>query len=564
MNSGESFVSHVGCVGCGSSDAVGVYDDGHGYCFSCGAVYPAGTFSDNGDTITHLTPINKKHLGLLEKVTIKGLSVRGITKETCEAFGYGMGKFNGEIVHVAPYCDAQGRVIAQKIRTKDKDFIALGDIKNAVLFGQPQARGGGKMLTITEGEIDALSVWQAMGGRWPVVSIKSGAGVGNGAKKVSKELAKELDFLLSFDKVVFAFDMDEPGRQSAEAAASILPAGKAYVCQLPPGYKDANEMVVAGESRALVNAVFGAKQWRPDGIVSLLDEEVLNRITTLPEMGITYPWSGLNQKTFGLHPGQIHVIGAGSGTGKSVVCAELCVHLRKQGLKVGYIALEESVGMTGQRLAGILLNKPLYIPGEHNVSKEDIETALRSLVGDDKDSVVLYDHFGSLDTDVLFSRLRYMSAHLGINVIIIDHLSIIISGNEEENERKMIDLVMTKLRSFTEETGVIIVLVTHLTRRQGQSFECGAEVTLATFRGSGSIGQLCDVALGLERDQQAEDQDDRDTLNIRVVKCRLGGRTGLACTLKYHHDTGRLTDYSQELLNEDRVTRPQETQHEDY
>ena len=38
--------------------------------------------------------------------------------------------------------------------------------------------------------------------------------------------------------------------------------------------------------------------------------------------------------------------------------------------------------------------------------------------------------------------------------IVLDHLSILLSGNESNDERKMIDVVMTKLRSFVEETGI--------------------------------------------------------------------------------------------------------------
>jgi twinkle protein len=559
---------HVGCAKCGSSDAVGVYEDGHGYCFACGEVYGVGTFTGGRealeeDDLSGLVPLPRKRPDLpkssggdlLEGLSYRSLDKRRLAQSTCEKYGYGLGTYRGGIVQVAPYFDKTGKLVAQKVRTPSKDFLFLGNAKNATLFGQQICQGKGKMLVVTEGEIDCLSAYQALGGRWPVVSIRSGAGVDKGTVKVVRELMQQLDFLLGFEKVVLCFDMDEAGRQSAQAVAEALPIGTAHICQLPGGYKDANEMVVAGKERDLVSALFGAKQWRPDGVVGLLDPEVLEKIKHLPKMGLTYPWTGLNNKTFGLHPGQIHVIGAGSGTGKSVVCAEICVHLRKQGIKVGYVALEESVAMTGQRLAGILLNKPLYIPGDHNVSSEDIETALRS-IGEDN-GIVLYDHFGSLDTDIIFNRFRYMHASLGIQAIILDHLSIVISGQDDmTNERKQIDLLMTKLRSFTEETGMVIILVTHLARRQGQSYEEGADVTLASFRGSGAIGQLCDVAIGLERDQQAEDDDERDKTVIRVVKCRLGGRTGEACTLRYHHDTGRLTDVMLELVNEEGTSSP--------
>jgi twinkle protein len=57
---------------------------------------------------------------------------------------------------------------------------------------------------VTEGEIDAMSVSQAFGNRWPAVSLP------NGAQSAKKAIQRSLEYLTSFDEVVLAFDMDEP------------------------------------------------------------------------------------------------------------------------------------------------------------------------------------------------------------------------------------------------------------------------------------------------------------------------------------------------------------------
>ena len=105
----------------------------------------------------------------------RALTARGLTEETCRKFGYRIATRNGEPVQVADYRDAEGTLVAQKVRTKDKKFSTIGDGKDMPLFGQQLWQAGGKRIVITEGEIDALSVSQAFNNSWPVVSLPNGA-----------------------------------------------------------------------------------------------------------------------------------------------------------------------------------------------------------------------------------------------------------------------------------------------------------------------------------------------------------------------------------------------------
>lgn len=108
-----------------------------------------------------------------------------------------------------------------------------------------------------------------------------------------------------------------------------------------------------------------------------------------------------------------------------------------------------------------------------------------------------------------------------------------------DNERRTIDVLMTKLRSLVEETGVGMVLVSHLKRPPGEKgHEDGVQVRLSHLRGSGSIGQLSDSVIGLEGNQQ--DEEHKNIRTIRCLKDREGGETGILGYAKYIPDTGRL------------------------
>ena len=155
--------------------------------------------------------------------------------------------------------------------------------------------------------------------------------------------------------------------------------------------------------------------------------------------------------------------------------------------------------------------------------------------------VFLYDHWGSTDSDNLLSKIRYLVRGCGCNWIVLDHLSIVVSGMGDGDERRLIDNTMTKLRSLTEELNCGMLLVSHLKRPSGdKGHENGAETSLSQLRGSAAIGQLSDICMSLERNQQASQGADITTL--RVLKNRWSGETGIACHLEYDRDTGRMSE----------------------
>lgn len=469
---------------------------------------------------------------------VRALNKRKINEETCRKWGYQIGKYKGKTVQIAPYYDPDGNMVAQKIRFPNKDFRVLGDLKQATLFGQHLWRDQGKMVVVTEGEIDALSVSQVQQNKWPVVSVP------NGAQGAKKSIAKALDWLLGFDHVIFMFDDDEPGRIAAKQCADILPPGRAKIARVD-GFKDANEALQAGQPGKIIDAIWGAKVHRPDGILAghELWDEVIREDSA---QSCPYPWVGLNEKLRGIRKGELVTITAGSGVGKSAVVRELAFHLLREGETVGLLMLEENVRRTALGFMGLAINKPLHIDRE-GVSEDQMKDAFAQTLGTGR--VYLYDHFGSTEIENLLSRIRYMAKACECGWIILDHLSIVVSGLGDGDERRLIDNAMTMLRTLTEETGIGLIVVSHLKRPEGKGHEEGAQVSLAQLRGSAAIAQLSDIVIGLERNQQADGQE-RDLTHLRVLKNRFSGDTGPACYLHYSHETGRLSEVSPEFLED--------------
>jgi len=516
--SNSAFLQHEQCPDCGSRDNLARYDDGHAYCFGCGRY-------EHADGSTHRNEDENLRSDFLQSEP-RFIKSRGLSEETCKKFGYGIGEFNGTLCHVANYRSTDGKIVAQKIRMPNKDFRMIG--KPSLLYGEHLWRDDGKFITVTEGEIDALSVSQAFGNKWPVVSIPTGA------KGAAKAISRSIEFLEKFDHVHFCFDNDEPGRAAAAECALLLTPGKAKIVTLP--CKDANECLTEGKVKELVNAIYGAKTYRPDGVIC--GEDLWQRVITDRMVESTpYPWDGLNDLAHGVRQGELVTLCSGTGVGKSSVCRELAYWLMGAGKKVGYIALEESVEKTARAMMGLYLNCP---PHYWEFGEDTLKEAFDQAIGNDR--LVLYDHFGSMAWENLVSKIRYMVLHLGATHIFLDHLSIVVSGIGEGDERRMIDQAMTRLRSITEELGIALILVSHLRRPEGRGHEEGAQTSLAQLRGSHAIGQLSDIVVGLERNQQDEDEPNITTL--RVLKNRFSGETGIATRVRYDAQSGRLSEWS--------------------
>lgn len=520
----SNFIKHGPCPKCGSSDAVGIYDDGHGNCFSCGAYFDNYEKPD-AVAIPAATP-TASHDGLSE-LSFSGLTSRGISEKTCKFWNYQIGQYQGRPVQVANYRLESGTV--SKVRFQDKNFLQIGKGKLPLYGSWLFQRGANsKQIVVTEGEIDAMSVSQLQDNKWPVVSVPNGAA---GAAKAFKD---NLEYLESFDTVIIMFDSDEVGKKAAESCAQVLSVGKARIATLP--LKDANEMVVERRGKEVISLIWNAPPWRPDGIVSGEDMwETINK--TEDCIAHMYPWPTLNEMTMGLREGEIVTMCAGSGIGKSAVCKEMAYSLLMANEKVGYIALEESTKRTALGIMGLHLNKQLYL-NPLEVSEEDKRKAFDATVG--SGNYFTYDHWGSVGETNLLSKIRYLVTGVGSKIIFLDHLSIVVSGLEGGDERRMIDNTMTKLRSLVEELRFALVLVSHLKRPDGKGHEEGARTSLAQLRGSAGIAQLSDMVIGLERDQQ--DSATSKLTTIRVLKNRWCGKNGVASTLEFDEETGRLSE----------------------
>ena len=527
----STFVKHEPCPSCGSKNNLARYSDGHAVCFTGGCDhYERGT-----GQVVNVTPSITRRLEMTGVVA--AIPDRRISQAIAQKYGVTV-EYNaqGQIVkHHYPYHDKDsGTPTGTKVRIVDnKSFYATGEFGNVGLFGQQAFKGGGKYITITEGEADALAVHEMFDGKWPVVSIRSGA---SGA---SKDIKENLEWLESFENVVICFDNDKAGQEASKAVLDLFTPNKAKNVTLP--MKDAGDMLKANKVTGFVKEWWNAKTYQPDGIVS--GSDTWDMIMEQADVkSILYPWNCLNEMTYGFRRKELVTITSGSGMGKSQIVRELEHYLLgATDDNIGVLALEEDIPKTALGIMSIEANKQLHL--DKTISKEEKKGYWDRTLGSGR--IFLFDHWGSTSEDNLLGRIRYMAKGLDCKWIILDHLSIVVSDQDNGDERKAIDSIMTNLRKLVQETGVGLFLVSHLRRPSGsKAHEDGGRISLGELRGSAAIAQLSDIVIGLERDQQHADPETRNTTTVRVLKNRFVGLTGPACYLYYDKDSGRMVETS--------------------
>lgn len=541
------------CDRCPSSDAMAVYSTGTTFCFSCNTWGKADEADLDSIGALSNSPLFKSEtkkeqseenpFGEVKTITTKstpkvrysGLPARSIRKDIAEFFSYGIVGNK----HCAQYFDKDGDIVAYKFRDKDKNFTWSGKPKESVLFGQQCFRPNPKLkLVITEGEIDALSVAQAQRDIYPVVSLP------NGAASAKRDIKKNFEYLSGFKELIVMFDSDEKGQEAALEVVQMFPPKYAKIAKLP--MKDANELLKEGRGKEIVDAIFTAEAYKPESLKSgnsLVD--LLDDVTSTMSYPMLSCTPKLDTKMQGIRLGELTVITAGSGSGKTTFVKELQNHAYNLGVTQGIIHLEEKLRKTMMGLVSLNLSRRLNLeeePHKDAAVRKCWEKMATSVDENGNNHLHILDNFGSMDTEEVYKNIRYLAQVEGAKFIYLDHITMLVSGMSGNiDERRALDNIMTELASLATELNVHIFAISHLNNNtNGKPFEEGNRATVNNLRGSGSLKQLAFNIISLTRNQMAEDDLEKNTIKIDLLKCRETGDTGASDEVIFNVDTGRL------------------------
>ena len=535
------------CPKCGSSDSLALYQDHGGYCFSkCGYV-SQNQLDGKINKTSHSR--RAKSMYNIEEVNGYGLadlSYRGIKPETVERYGVrqAVRPEDGEKDKQAIFYPAGlGGGWKRKNALTKKDMEIVGDYGG--LFGQSVFTRGGKFAIITEGEEDALAVWQAFhdkGKDYTVLSLPNGSSCGGLDKR------EVWDYLTSFEGLLLLFDNDEQGSEAVEKFADLYSTEvKLKIGDWPDGVKDANDAIKQGKQGEIYKTVSRAREYQPEMVIPG-SEISLDMVTEPIKKGHDLRrFPELSRKIGGIRDGELTTVMAPPGVGKSTWVAEVGYELIKHtDEKVAWMFLEEDLKKAAQRLIAIDNNVPLprYRLDPSIIPENKVKESYDALINNDRTWFISLGASGRVSVDRLLHLLRYYRSQ-GVTRFIFDHISIVFSHDDRDNERKLIDNVLSEVAAFCAATASHVIMVAHI-RRQTQKMYKTDEINDAKWliidpdqaRGSGSFEQLSFNIVSLEPEYVEDEARGRVRLNVK--KSREWGHVGPADILKMNSSTGRL------------------------
>jgi twinkle protein len=289
-----------------------------------------------------------------------------------------------------------------------------------------------------------------------------------------------------------------------------------------------------GMSVEFLSCLNNSKMYHPELIVEGKDLQ-REKFRKSKQPGAPLPFPRLQKLTWGVRKGEITLVVSGPGLGKSTFVREICFNLAQQGFKIANIALETPMEDLVNTYIAMDHNIPAYklLFNKDVLTEDQYNDSFNRLYGSNQ--MAFFEWWGSIASDRLINKLYYFARTLEVDYVMLDHCSLAILGSEDE--RKEIDTLFEKLTRFVVETGVGVIAVMHLRKVPGKSFNRGGEVELEDIRGSAGAAQMSWGVWALERDQQGEN---KDLVQVRVLKGRTTGFTGPADKLLFSHETGRL------------------------
>lgn len=524
---------------CGTRAGLQVFEneDGSltGYCFSCETYVPNPMGEGKtADDIPKAERLGKSKEEIEEEIKEIGtyptvdLPERRLRKDILEHYGVkiGVSEADGKTptLQYFPYYKAR-KLVGYKVKLLDpKKFWSVGDLKNADLFGWPQAiESGARRLIITEGENDAIAlakifeIYEKAEYKDTIPAVVSlPSGVSSAAKVISRLLP---EIKRHFKEVAICFDGDEPGKAATEEVCKIMPDVKVVILPL----KDANECLIKGKGKQAYQAAkWNAEKAKNSRIVWL--DDIWEDSKKPAEWGVSWPWEGVTEATRGIRKGETIYIGAAQKMGKSELLNQLAAHLvGKHDWKVMLAKPEEANVKTAKLLAGKIAHAKFHDP-KIEFDEAKFEKAGKTLLGKKVCMLNLYQHLGweTLKADI------YAAKGEGVDAVFIDPITNLTNGMNAADANTKLQEIAQELAAMAKDLDIVIFIFCHLRNPEsGTPHDRGGSVLTSQFAGSRAMGRSCNYMFGIEGNKDPElDERERNIRTLVLLDDREYGEVG--------------------------------------
>lgn len=392
------------------------------------------------------------------------------------------------------------------------------------LFGKDRFNAGSaKAVTITEGEEDAMAVYEMTGMKYPVVSVQSSG-------SAVKDVVADKDWVNSFELIYIDFDNDVHGDKAAAAVASLFPYNKVRIVKKTK-WKDANDFLQNNAIAEYQKIWFNAKPLETDNLVSSFSD--LAEILHAPDKKAIahFPFKELEKATLGIRTGETYLFKALEGIGKTELLGAIEYYVAKTtDVPIGIIHLEEPVKRSLYRFVNYEIQQPVHLEGiSEDITEEEKLNIFKEIAKTDNRISFYKKGKNDVNSDDFLNAVRFMVSSAGCKIVFFDHITRLATTFRLDDERKELDYISTKLSEMAEELNFALLMITHV-NDDGQT------------RGSRNISKEAWTVIHLTRDPKAEDPQARNTTELLIEKNRHASTTGPAGAIHFNPNTFTLSD----------------------
>ncbi|QGF23482.1 replicative DNA helicase [Raineyella fluvialis] len=256
--------------------------------------------------------------------------------------------------------------------------------------------------------------------------------------------------------------------------------------------------------------------------------------------GVPTGFAELDELTTGLHSGQMIIIAARPGMGKSTLGLDIC---RSAAIKHGLTACIFSLEMSQTEITMRMLSAEASVPLSHmrqgtmSSDEWDRVSSKASLIGS---APLFVDDSPNMTMMEIRAKARRLKQQHDLKLIVLDYLQLMSSGKKVESRQLEVSEFSRQMKLLAKELELPVIAISQLNRNSEKRDD--KRPSVSDLRESGSLEQDADVIILVHRDDyyNKDDSDRVGEADIIVAKHRNGPTKTVTVAFQGHYS--RFTD----------------------
>lgn len=257
-------------------------------------------------------------------------------------------------------------------------------------------------------------------------------------------------------------------------------------------------------------------------------------------VGVPTGLTDLDELTHGLHGGQMIIIAARPGLGKSTLALDICRSASvKNGMATAFFSLEMGRNELTMRALSAESGVPLEVMRKGQITDKQLRE-LSAVLGPLEDAPLFIDDSPNLTLMEIRAKARRMRQSHDLRLIVVDYLQLMTSGRKVESRQQEVSEFSRALKLLAKELDIPVIAVAQLNR--GPEQRTDKKPQMSDLRESGSLEQDADVVILLHR-QDTDDPALKGQSDLIVAKHRNGPTRTV--TVAFQGDRSRFANLGQ-------------------